>query len=259
MFCFCYSLRYFLLLHRKVTHQKGLLSSMYRPDEFLNRRAKGLDIQASPEPGLSWRAFWQPHPICTPPHSRHIYSTTFARLKCSHSNAIWATFMLPLSTAPTQSHPRFVILTALHSCSRFRKTLCERSRRTHEIESWWGSALRFESVSVTYAKLCTCRRLQLNKMPGHNVLCGAARSAKLLQHSELSPFVPNFSLVPSRRRLTRGKIQYVPKKNHTERKNRFQVPDQAGPERAGPRWGRAGMRAGVGPGRGGRGDVRVPA
>ena len=33
--------------------------------------------------------------------------------------------------------------------------------------------IRFETVAVTYATLCTCRRL--NKMPGHNVLCGAAR------------------------------------------------------------------------------------
>ena len=35
--------------------------------------------------------------------------------------------------------------------------------------------IEIETVAVTYATLCTCRRLQLNKMPGHNVLCVAAR------------------------------------------------------------------------------------
>ena len=75
---------------------------------------------------------------------------------------------------------------------------------------------------------------------------------------EFSPFVPNFSLVPS----CEGKIRYVPReKNGTEGKIRSQVPGRAaGLERAGS--GGQGWRAGPGwrqgPGRGGVGDVRVP-
>ena len=73
-----------------------------------------------------------------------------------------------------------------------------------------------------------------------------------------SPFVPNFSLVPS----YEEKIRYVPReKNGTEEKIRLQVPDRwagAGGS-GGPGW-RAGMagRAGMGAGPGRGGDVRVP-
>ena len=80
-----------------------------------------------------------------------------------------------------------------------------------------------------------CRKL--NKMPGHNVLCGAARcdgQGPLNAASEFSPFVPNFSLVPS----CEGKIRYVPReKNGTEGKIRSQVPD---------RWAGAGRDGGPG-------------
>ena len=79
--------------------------------------------------------------------------------------------------------------------------------------------------------------------------------------SEFSPFVPNFSLVPS----CEGKIRYVPEKNGTEGKIRSQVADRwagAGREcRAGMAGlpGLAGMagRAGMGPGpvRGGGGHA----
>ena len=64
--------------------------------------------------------------------------------------------------------------------------------------------------------------------------------------SEFSPFVPNFSLVPS----CEGKIRYVPEKNGTEGKIRSQVADRwagAGRECRAGIAGRAGMgRAGGG-------------
>ena len=75
--------------------------------------------------------------------------------------------------------------------------------------------------------------------------------------SEFSPFVPNFSLVPS----CEGKIRYVPEKNGTGEKIqvRSQVPDRwAGADRKWRAWtadrawmaGRAWMGAGAGQGGG---------
>ena len=53
----------------------------------------------------------------------------------------------------------------------------------HQIDLWWGSDLRFETVAIIHATSCICRRLQLNKMPGNNVLCGVERQIKSLQRS----------------------------------------------------------------------------
>ena len=55
-----------------------------------------------------------------------------------------------------------------------------------------------ETFAVNSAALCTCRRLQLNKMPENNVLCCAARRARLLQRSKwlfssCTEFFPVFS------------------------------------------------------------------
>ena len=113
-------------------------------------------------------------------------------------------------------------------------------------------ALRFETVAVTYATLCACRRLQLNKMPG-TTFCVARRGAagkvnSKLQVSFFYPFVPNFSLVPSRE----GKIRNIPGKKLvlSQGKIRLQVPDLwAGAGWSGP--GRDG--GGQGPGRAGGG------
>ena len=73
--------------------------------------------------------------------------------------------------------------------------------------------MRFETVAGTYATLCTCRRLQLNKMPGYNVLCCAEHGqGRFNAVSAFSPFVPNFSIVPSRQE----KKLVCPEKNGTE-------------------------------------------
>ena len=118
-------------------------------------------------------------------------------------------------------------------------------------------ALRFETVAVTYATLCACRRLQLNKMPG-TTFCVARRGAagkvnSKLQVSFFYPFVPNFCLVPSRE----GKIRNIlGKKIGTEPgKNSVAGAEPLGRswlERAGPRW-RTGQGWGQGPGRAGGG------
>ena len=110
---------------------------------------------------------------------------------------------------------------------------------------------------MTYATLCACRRLQLNKMPG-TTFCVARRGAagkvnSKLQVSFFYPFVPNFCLVPSRE----GKIRNIlGKKIGTEPgKNSVAGAEPLGRswlERAGPRW-RTGQGWGQGPGRAGGG------
>ena len=60
-------------------------------------------------------------------------------------------------------------------------------------------SLRFEKIAVAYATLCTCKRVQINKKPGHNVLCytaqGQVARCCLNAAGEFSPSVSNFSLV----------------------------------------------------------------
>ena len=97
----------------------------------MNRRAKILDIQALPRAPTLVKNILQQHVVCTPPHSRSIYSTTFARLQCSHSRSRIRSQQhsrcLLKATASTQSHPRFVIPKRLHLRSSTRKTWCKRS------------------------------------------------------------------------------------------------------------------------------------
>ena len=119
-----------------------------------------------PEPRHSWRTFLQPHAlcsvVCTPPNSLSISSTTFARLHCLYSRSSIQSRQhscCPVqTTAPAQSHQRFIIPTQLHSCHSTRKTWCERNWRTHELELLWGSALRFATVAVTYYATAPGRR-----------------------------------------------------------------------------------------------------
>ena len=87
--------------------------------------------------------------------------------------------------------------------------------------------------------------------------CAARRGGQgcFKAESDFSPFVPNFSFVPSREREKSGLSR---NKNGTEGKIRSQVPDHwtEGVEGAGPgQW--AGPGWGPGPGRV-AGDVRVP-
>ena len=60
-------------------------------------------------------------------------------------------------------------------------------------------SLRFEKIAVAYATLCTCKRVQINKKPGNNVLCytaqGQVARCCLNAAGEFSPSVSNFSLV----------------------------------------------------------------
>ena len=159
-------------------------------------------------------------------HSRRIFSTTFARLQCSYSSSCILSEQhlccLFHATAPTQLHPRFVILTALHSYhgSNTWIKLCKRSRRTHEMESQWGPAAATPASKLQHRDL-----RQLPWLMQHCVRAEGCSSTRCLgitfsaaqrggqsclnAESGSSPFVPNFPLVPSRE----GKIRYVPKKN----------------------------------------------
>ena len=71
--------------------------------------------------------------------------------------------------------------------------------------------MRFETFAITYATLCTCRRL--NKMPGHNVLCcaalrGATSKVVSMQHVSfllLYRFFPSFHQVSEKSGMSRKK------------------------------------------------------
>ena len=141
----CCNLRYYLLSHSTESRQGGYFLACISLMNFWSEvpLGQGLYIQ---EPRHSSRTFSQPHAVCTPPNLSSIYSesTNFARLQCSHSRSCFRSEQhsccLFQATAPTQSHLRLVMLTALHSCSSTQKTTCERSRVTPEMESRWGSA-----------------------------------------------------------------------------------------------------------------------
>ena len=107
---------------------------------------------------------------------------------------------------------------------------------------------------MTYGKLCACRRLHLNKIPGHNVLCCATRrggQGRCNAGSEFS-FCTNF--FP--RSLTRGKNLVCPGKKTVLSQGKIGCRCRtAGLERAGrARQGwlaRSEWRAGAGQGRAG--------
>ena len=131
---------------------------MCRSKVFLNRSAENIGIQASPRASKFvkdiFTTTWGMHTTSFEQHLLNhcaIVMFTFMQL-----HKTWAAFMLPLSSHCTpQQQQCFVILAQLHSCYSTRKTLCERSRSNHEMESRSGSALRFETVALTYATLWT--------------------------------------------------------------------------------------------------------
>ena len=182
----CCSLRYFLLLHRKVSHQaryriKHVTSYHLLVRWIFEQSVKSLGIQASPRASTFVKNIFATtcgnahHWICaalTQPSlldcNVRMYAVAFV------VGSIHAASFKPQHPHTVAPALRYTHASALMPQRRStRKTLCERSWRTHENESRWGFVLRFETVAVTYATLCACRKL--NKMPGHNVLCGAAR------------------------------------------------------------------------------------
>ena len=149
-----------------------LLPIIYWSNDFFNR----LYIQASPRASTFVKYIFAT--TCG------IHTTEFAPRLLNHLcviamftfkqlHSIWAAFMLPPSShCTTQSHPYFVMLHSCHTSvapgRRYAKEAEGLTRRCH-----CEGVLRFGTVAVTYATLCTCRRLQLDKMPGHNVVRGA--------------------------------------------------------------------------------------
>ena len=103
---------------------------------------------------------------------------------------------------------------------------------------------------MTFATLCIRKRLQLYKMPGHNVLCCAARRARLFLCST-RVFSSRFCTHFSPRFLTRGKSPVCPGKK-TGGKNSIAGAgplSQSGPGGPG-RNGGPGRDGGPGPGQG---------
>ena len=107
---------------------------------------------------------------------------------------------------------------------------------------------------MTYATSCTCRKL--NKMPGHNVLCGAARRGATgkvvsMQHVSFLLLYRIFPLIPETSPHAREKSGMSPEKKTVLREKFGRRCRTAGLERA-RMAGRAGMGAGAGPGGWGR-------
>ena len=153
------------------------------------------------------------------------------------------------------SHQHPFILTLPRRCNDAAAPGRRYAKEAKEIEKQCGSALRFETLAVTYATLW----LQPNKMPGHDVLCGAARRARSLRCSKC---VFSFCTKFFPRSLTRGKNPVCPEPGQNLVAGTRPL-GRSGPERAGRAgqgwlagpgwgWGRAGPRGG------GVGDVRVP-
>ena len=188
-------------------------------NEFLKKVQRALIFKHSPEQQHASKTFLQPHAVCTPPNSRctRAYSTIFARLQCLHSRscirAEHHSCCLFQATAPTQSHPHFVILTQQHWRSSTRNTLCERIRKTHEMEHgegqhWDSRQLPGLMQHCVHAEGCSSTRCL------DTTFCAALSSGQGLFNavSAFSPFVPNFSIVPSRQE----KKLVCPEKNGTE-------------------------------------------
>ena len=152
---------------------------------FRNEAPLASTTKQCQDPLHSWWIFLQPHAVCT----SHIHCTTLTYFYyCIYAVAFKSYSRHIYQLSIKQQHPRSSIHTSSQSSSCTYncctwKTWCERSQRTHQMASWWRSSLRFETVAVTCATLCTSERLQLNKMPGHNCLCGPARRVKSLQRS----------------------------------------------------------------------------
>ena len=138
-------MRYFLLLHRKVSHQAGYFLACIGPMDFEQKCqepryssiAKRLDIREEHFRNHMRHAHHQIHASLTQPSSRdcnvRIHAVAFD-LSSIHAASFKP--LNPLSRASTSSYSRRCTNAAAPGrCYATRKTLCERSRRTHEMES----------------------------------------------------------------------------------------------------------------------------
>ena len=78
---------------------------------------------------------------CMPSKWHSMYSTTFTWLQCLHSPSSIQSEQhshcpfQATASAPTQLHLHLVTATQLHYCSSTWKTWCERSQKTHQMET----------------------------------------------------------------------------------------------------------------------------
>ena len=100
IFCFCSSLRYFLLLHCKVLHQAGYLLSCIGPMNFWTEVTRASISKYRPEPRHSWRTFCNHMLMHATKFAQHLLNhlRSIAMFAFTQLNSIWAAFMLPLSS-----------------------------------------------------------------------------------------------------------------------------------------------------------------
>ena len=239
-----------------------LLPIIYWSNDFFNR----LYIQASPRASTFVKYIFAT--TCG------IHTTEFAPRLLNHLcviamftfkqlHSIWAAFMLPTSSHCTNSVAsalRYSHAAALMPHQRStRKTLCQRSRRTHEKESLWGCIEILDSCrdlcNIVYMQKAAAQQDAWTQRCARR---GAARRVRSLQCSKwIFSFCTEFFPCS----LTRGKNPVCrEKKNGTEPwKNSVAGAGplgwsgQGGPGRDGwPGWDWGPLRAGSGRG-GGRG------
>ena len=140
IFCFCSSLRYFLLLHCKVLHQAGYLLSCIGPMNFWTEVTRASISKYRPEPRHSWRTFcnhmlYACHQICTAltqPSSLNcnvcIHAVEFD-LSSIHATSFKP--LHPLSSTSTSSYSR---RSSAQGAALIQQASCERSRRTQDME-----------------------------------------------------------------------------------------------------------------------------
>ena len=201
---------------------------------------KSLDIQESPRVSLALHLL---------NHLRAIamsHSKSFLDL----SSILAASFkpFYPLSRTSTSSYSR----RGTGWCHKKQKDPRDRVTVRVSIEIWDSCR---DLCNIMYVQKGR-RRLLLNKMPGHNVLCGAAQRARSLQCSK---WIFSFCTEFFPHSLTRGKNSICPEKKTvlSPGKIQLQVPDcLAGADREGRAgragWGQGQDRAGQGWGAEGR-------
>ena len=91
---------------------------------------------------------------------------------------------------------------------------------------------------MTYATLCTCGRLQFNKMPGHNVLCGVARRGgqQKVNFLLLYRIFPSFPHAREKSGMFRENTINETGKNSVAGAGPLGPVGRSGPERSGPGW-----------------------
>ena len=201
--CFCCSVRYFLLLHCKVSHHAGNFPECIGPMNFLTEVPRALIFKNYPEPGHSWTTFLQQHVVCTPQNPHSTYSTIFVLvsiLAFTQLHSIWAALMLPLSSHCTHSVSPRASLCHTHAAALMQQQqediMLKKPKDPRD-----GVTVRV-SIEIWYSCIDFCNIVYMQKVAAQQdalaqCFFGTVRGAKLLHCSKwIFSFCTKFSSCP---------------------------------------------------------------